>query len=181
MTTTHFIYNMAPQWKILGVIPVSLVNPTAHYCFQVSSDLLAPAPQLQQCFHYLSKYLHLQRMGDSTEHKYTANPSALSKFPGFSPIQLTSCFRGFDNLPTLRICIQEGFLCWMCFPTLLLYYSHTEAMTHGKGMFYFNYLPSNIFSNLTTLFFLHYTGKLIILWAVKGCHSTVQCQLLVSV
>lgn len=136
---------MVPQQKILGVIPVSLVNPTAHYCFQVSSDLLAPAPQLQQCFHYLSKYLHLQGMGDSTEHKYTANPSALTKFPGFSPTQLTSCFRGFDNLPTLRICIQEGFLSWMCFPTLLLCCSHTEAMTHGKGMFYFNYLPSNIF------------------------------------
>lgn len=144
---------MAPQWKILGVIPVSLVNPTAQYCFQVSPDLLALILHLQQCFHYLSKYVHLQRMGDSTEHKYTANPSALTKFPGFSPIQLTSCFRGFDNLPTLRICIQEGFLCWMCFPTLLLYYSHTEAMTHGKGMFYFNNLPSNIFSSLITLIF----------------------------
>lgn len=172
---------MVPQRKILGVIPVSLVNPTAHYCFQVSSDLLAPPPQLQQCFHYLSKYLHLQRMGYSTEHKYTANSSVLTKFPGFSPIQFTSCFRGFDNLPTLRICIQEGFLCWMCFLTLLLCYSHTEAMTHEKRMFYFNYLPSNIFPVSQHFYFLHCTGKFTILWAVKDCHSTVQWQLLASV
>lgn len=173
---------MAPQQKTLGVNPVSLVNPTARYCFQVSSGLLAPAPRLQQCFHCLSKYLHLQRMGDSTAHKYSANPSALTKFPGFSPVQLTSCFRGFDNLPTLRICIQEGFLCWMCFPTLLLYYSHTEAMTHGKGMFYFNYLPPNTFPvSQYSFFFWHCTGKFTILWPVKDCHSTVQCQLLASV